>query len=67
MRLHQPVATASRTCELAGFGAVARVDDELVEWSYGAYDGKTISEIRDQRPGWDSFETAVQAANRSRT
>jgi hypothetical protein len=50
-----PLQRASRTCELAGFGTGASVDDDLVEWSYGDYDGKTISEIRDQRPGWDLF------------
>jgi broad specificity phosphatase PhoE len=50
-----PLQRASRTCELAGFGTVASVDGDLVEWSYGDYDGKTISEIHDQRPGWDLF------------
>src|SRR5437016_3871845 len=30
-----PLKRASRTCELAGFGAVAEVDGDLVEWDYG--------------------------------
>ena len=50
-----PLQRASRTCELAGFSTVASVDHDLVEWSYGAYDGKTNSEIRKQRPGWELF------------
>jgi broad specificity phosphatase PhoE len=29
-----PLQRASRTCELAGFGAVATVDSDLVEWDY---------------------------------
>jgi broad specificity phosphatase PhoE len=50
-----PLQRASRTCELAGFSTVASVDHDLVEWNYGAYDGKTNSEIHNQRPGWELF------------
>ena len=31
-----PLQRASRTCELAGYGSVATVDPDLVEWDYGA-------------------------------
>jgi len=30
-----PLQRAARTCELAGFGRVAEVDPDLVEWNYG--------------------------------
>src|SRR5262249_61091463 len=30
---------AMRSCELAGFGSVAEIDPDLVEWDYGDYDG----------------------------
>lgn len=50
-----PLRRASRTCELAGFGPVASVDEDLVEWNYGAYEGKTTAQIQQQRPGWDIF------------
>jgi probable phosphoglycerate mutase len=50
-----PLQRAARTCELAGFGSVAVVDNDLVEWNYGAYEGKTTREIREQRPGWELF------------
>jgi broad specificity phosphatase PhoE len=50
-----PLARARRTCELAGHASGAIVDDDLVEWNYGAYEGKTTPEIRDERPGWDVF------------
>lgn len=53
--LTSPLRRASRTCELAGFGAVASVDDDLVEWNYGDYEGMTTAEINRQRPGWDIF------------
>src|SRR5262252_10351012 len=46
---------AARTCELAGFGAVAEVDRDLVEWDYGAYEGRRTVEIHAQRPDWQLF------------
>jgi broad specificity phosphatase PhoE len=50
-----PLQRARRTCELAGFGSVARIDPDLVEWNYGAYEGKTTAEILKERPGWELF------------
>jgi len=50
-----PLQRASRTCELAGFGAVAEVDRNLVEWDYGQYEGRTGAEIRKERPDWQLF------------
>src|SRR5271166_5934780 len=41
-----PLQRASRTCELAGFGTVAGVDNDLVEWNYGQYEGRRGAEIR---------------------
>jgi probable phosphoglycerate mutase len=49
------LSRARRTAELAGFGTVAEVDPELVEWDYGRYDGKTTAEIRAEKPGWSLF------------
>ena len=38
----QPARSARRrTCELAGYGQHAKIDDDLVEWNYGEYEGKT--------------------------
>ena len=36
-----PLQRAARTCELAGFGAVAEIDGDLVEWNYGQYELRT--------------------------
>lgn len=44
-----------RTCEQAGFGAVAEVDDDLVEWDYGQYEGRRGADIRPERPDWHLF------------
>ena len=50
-----PLQRAARTCELAGFGAVAETDPDLVEWNYGDYEGKRSDEILCQRPDWQLF------------
>jgi len=50
-----PLQRASKTCALAGFGAVAEVDRDLVEWNYGEYEGLRSAEIRAKRPGWQLF------------
>jgi broad specificity phosphatase PhoE len=50
-----PLQRARRTCELAGFGAVAEIDPDLVEWNYGDYEGRRTEEIRATRPGWELF------------
>ncbi len=50
-----PLQRASRTCELAGFGDLAEVDPDLVEWDYGDYEGLTTSQIQAERPGWQLF------------
>jgi len=50
-----PLQRARTTCELAGFGAQADSDADLVEWDYGGYEGLTTAEIRRQRPEWDLF------------
>jgi broad specificity phosphatase PhoE len=50
-----PLLRAARTCELAGFKAVAEVDQNLLEWDYGDYEGLRTSEIRTKRADWDLF------------
>jgi probable phosphoglycerate mutase len=53
--LTSPLQRASRTCQLAGFGAVAEIDGDLVEWNYGDYEGRTSADIRSERPDWELF------------
>jgi probable phosphoglycerate mutase len=50
-----PLQRARKTCELAGFGAVAQIEPDLLEWNYGAYEGKTTAEILKARPDWRLF------------
>ena len=50
-----PLQRATRTCELAGFGAVAEIDRDLVEWNYGVYEGRRTADIHRERPEWQLF------------
>jgi len=50
-----PLRRAMRTCELAGFGAVAETDRDLVEWNYGQYEGRRTVDILRERPDWQLF------------
>lgn len=70
--LTSPLERALRTAELAGFGDVLVLDEDLVEVDYGAYEGRTTAEIQRMRPGWDLWrdgcpegETIAQAAVRA--
>lgn len=53
--LTSPLRRAARTCELAGFGTVAEVDPDLVEWHYGDYEGLRLADIHAKRPDWELF------------
>ena len=50
-----PLQRAAKTCALAGFGAGAVVDPDLVEWDYGRFEGKLTSDILKERPGWELY------------
>ena len=50
-----PLQRAARTCELAGFGARAEADPNLLEWNYGEYEGLRTAEIRASNPEWELF------------
>ena len=50
--LSSPRRRALDTARLAGFADRVEVTDDLVEWDYGADEGRTTPEIRTERPGW---------------
>jgi broad specificity phosphatase PhoE len=59
--LSSPLQRARRTAELAGLAPIV-TDDRLVEWDYGAYEGRTTAEIRaDGEPDWSIWTAAVPA------
>lgn len=47
-----PLRRAHETCELAGYGDTAVIDDDLVEWDYGDYEGLTREQIVKNDPDW---------------
>ncbi len=51
--LTSPLQRARDTAALAGLGDGAEVVDDLREIEYGAYEGLTTPEIREDRPDWD--------------
>jgi probable phosphoglycerate mutase len=50
---------ARETCEIAGFGDVAVVDEGLREWDYGVYEGRTSKEIQAEIPGWSVWDDPI--------
>lgn len=48
--LSSPLQRAGHTCELAGLGAQATVDEDLVDRSYGEYEDMTPQPIRANAP-----------------
>jgi broad specificity phosphatase PhoE len=69
--LSSPRIRALDTARLAGFGDKVEIDDDLAEWAYGVYEGRTTPEIRQTEPGWSVWthpvpggETADQVAER---
>jgi broad specificity phosphatase PhoE len=70
--LTSPLQRARRTCELAGFGTVAEIDEDLVEWKYGDYEGRHSADVHRERPDWELFrdgcpggESPTEAAARA--
>jgi broad specificity phosphatase PhoE len=68
--LSSPRARARETAALAGLDA--RVDEDLVEFDYGEYEGRTTPDIREERPGWSVWsdgapdgETAERVGDRA--
>ena len=71
--LTSPLQRARETCRLAGYGDIAQVEPDLMEWAYGAYESRTSAEIRREVPDWNIWthgvvggETVEQVGERAR-
>src|SRR5687767_12910207 len=54
-----PLIRALETCRLAGLAGSAEIDDDLREWDYGIYEGRTTLEIRKETPGWSVWLSPI--------
>ena len=56
-----PLRRARQTSELAGVGERALVDDDLVEWDYGEFEGTRTADLRTTDPGWSIWTAEIHA------
>jgi probable phosphoglycerate mutase len=57
--LVSPLQRARETCRLAGYAQSCTIDENLREWDYGDYEGRSTNEIRADRPGWNLWQDGV--------
>jgi probable phosphoglycerate mutase len=62
--LTSPLQRARETCALAGLGACAAIDRDLMEWDYGEYEGLTPQQIHAKNPGWMIFTDGCPGGER---
>lgn len=55
-----PMRRARETCAIAGLDHDAVVTDDLREWDYGKYEGRTTDDIRADEPGWTIWTATIQ-------
>ncbi len=70
--LTSPLSRAAETAALAGFGDQAIPDDDLMEWDYGALEGRTTPDIQSEFADWSIWagpwpdgETVAQVGARA--
>jgi probable phosphoglycerate mutase len=57
--LTSPLGRARETCRNAGYFDVAQTDQDLREWDYGDYEGRSTAQIQQDRPGWNLWRDGV--------
>jgi broad specificity phosphatase PhoE len=57
--LTSPLQRARETCRIAGYADVAQIEENLREWDYGIFEGRTTADIRKDQPDWSIWDTPV--------
>ena len=57
--LISPRQRAQDTARLAGLDAGAQIDDNLHEWDYGIYEGRTTADIQKEVPNWSIWDSPI--------
>ena len=51
--LCSPLQRARKTCEIAGFSAIAQIEPDIMEWDYGDCTSFTQNQLREKFPNWN--------------
>lgn len=54
-----PLQRARATCERAALEVTAELSDDLLEWDYGDYEGRSTAQARVECPGWSVWSHPI--------
>jgi broad specificity phosphatase PhoE len=57
--LTSPLLRARETCRIAGYADGAQIEENLREWDYGIFEGRTTTDIRKDQPDWSIWDSPV--------
>ena len=57
--LTSPLLRARETCRIAGYADMAQIEENLREWDYGIFEGRTTADIRKDQPDWSIWDSPV--------
>ena len=57
--LTSPLQRARETCRIAGYADAAQIEENLREWDYGIFEGRTTADIRKDQPDWSIWDSPV--------
>jgi broad specificity phosphatase PhoE len=57
--LTSPLLRARETCRIAGYADGAQIEENLREWDYGIFEGRTTADIRKDQPDWSIWDSPV--------
>lgn len=63
--LVSPLLRATETAKLAGFDRDLDLEPDLMEWDYGAYEGRTSADIDTEHPNWNLWSDGVPEGERA--